>query len=952
MRLTVNGKRYELDIPPSKLLLDVIREDLGLTGTKYGCGTGECGVCTVLFDGKPVTSCTMLVAQAKNHEITTIEGIRDDPLFRRIEDAFIAKGAVQCGYCTPGTVLTAFYFLKTGKKTREEIRKTLSAVSCRCGCYQKAIDAIESIVKGKKLTVDPSTTSKVVGKKIGRVDIAEKIEGKAIYTVDLKPLKNSLFLKFARSPYAFAKIEEIDTKKAEKVEGVELILTHKNVPDVKFTTAGQSYPEPSPYDTKVLNDTVRYYGEPVAVVAASSEEIAAAAIELIEVKYRPLTPVFDPKEALKDDIKVHPEGNVVAELHTEVGDVDKGFKEADFTIEREYETQIQKHIHLEPYASFSYWDGDKIIVETGSQVVFHCRRILSKILGLPMNRIIVRSRTIGGGFGDRQEMTLEHYVALVTLKTGKPAWASLTREEQFFLSRRRHNTEIKVKIGAKSSGELTAISMEALSDTGAYGSHAPTVAANIGSMTLPLYTKVCKNIRFDAKAVYTNKPIAGALRGYGTAQGGFALESAMDELAELIGMDPIDLRLRNLIEEGDIDPISEVLSEGGKAMPRRINSCGITEALIEGRKIFGWDKKIKEVKEGMTRGMGVACAMKGSGVAGFELASSLAKLNEDGTVVVTMGASDIGQGAESAIAQIAAQAIGVDLDDIRVVAADTERTLFDMGTYACSVTYVTGEAVRRAGEDLKKKVIKYTSKLMGETEGDLGVEDGRAYVKKDPSKFVTLKDVATEAVYKTTKEQLIGIGSAEDLLSPPPFTAHFVQVAVDRETGKVEIERYLDMTDIGTVINPMAAEGQMEGQVAQGIGYALFEEVILDKEGKITNPDLTNYKIASSMDVPDVETEFIKTYEPTGPFGAKGAGEVSLVAVAPALANAIYNATGMRFRRLPITRERIALKGGLADEELAKEDGPSFQRSTEKNSRYRVRKHGRESSPKGSDYCC
>jgi putative selenate reductase molybdopterin-binding subunit len=907
INLKVNGKRFELEVPPSKRLLDVIREDLGLTGTKYGCGTGECGACTILLDGKPVPSCIMLAAQANNQEITTIEGVQTHPLFKKIEEAFIAKGAVQCGYCTPAMVLTTLYLLeKKPKATREEIEELISGVYCRCGCYQKVIDAIELIVKGEKAQFASSAHSHIVGERIGRIDLKDKIRGKAIYAIDLKPFamwrfKDLLYLKFLRSPYPFAKIKSINLKEAEALEGVELVLTYKNVPRVKFTTAGQAYPEPSPYDTRVLNNPVRYVGEPVAVVAARNEEIAEDALKLIKVEYEPLEPVFDPDEAMKPNApKIHPKGNLIAELHKRIGNINQGFKKAEVRLEREYETQIQKHIHLEPYACLTHWELGKLVVETSSQVVFHCRRILSHILNLPMGKLRVRSWTIGGGFGDKQELTLEHYAALITLKTRKPVWASLTREEQFYLSRRRHSAKVKIKLGAKRSGEFTAISMEALSDTGAYGAHGITVTTNIGGMTLPLYTKNCKSLAFDAKVVYTNKPIAGALRGYGTPQGAFPLECAIDELAECLKIDPIDLRLKNLISEGDIDPVFEVLSEGGKAAPRRINSCQLAKALEEGRKLFDWNKK-------KGKGIGVACGMKGSGVAGFELSASLARLNEDGTVTLTMGASDIGQGAESAIAQIGAQAIGTKLEDVEVIAADTDRTLFDMGTYASSVTYVTGEAVRRAGINLKKKILKHAAKLMGRRTKDLDIKDGEVYVKEEPNDFVTLKEVAMKAVYGSKKEQLVGIGNAEDLTSPPPFTAHFVEVKVDEQTGQVKIVRYLNLTDIGTVINPTAAEGQLEGSIAQGIGYALFEEVKLDKQGNILNPDLTNYKIPSALDLPKIETRFIKTYEPTGPFGAKSAGEICLAPVAPAIANAIYDAIGVRFRELPITKEKIAM---------------------------------------------
>jgi len=889
----INGRKANVECDPQKSLLSVIREDLGLTGTKYCCGSGECGACTILFDGVPVTSCIMVAAQANGHRIETIEGIREKKEFKDIEEAFIAKGALQCGYCTPAFALHAYYILtsRNKKMTRDEIRREIAGVYCRCGSYQKVIDAIEALLNGEAIEIPSAEASDIVGTGVERKDYREKIEGRAIYAYDLKPLlKGALYIKFLRSPHAFAKIKRIDTS---RVKGAELILTHENVPDIYFTTAGQSYPEPSPYDTKVLNNPVRYVGEPVAIVAANSEELAEEALKNILVEYELLEPIFDPEEALKTERRIHPKGNVVGEIHGVVGDPAKGFKEADVIVDREYEVQMQKHVHLEPYASLSYWDKNTLVVETGSQVVYHCRRTISRILGLPENRIRVLSRTMGGGFGDRQEMTLEHYVSLVTFITGKPCFASLTREEQFFLSRRRHSANIRVRLGAKRDGELTAMSMEALSDTGAYGSHGVTVTTNMGSMTLPLYTKHCKNITFDGTVVYTNKPVAGAFRGYGTVQGGFALESAMDELAEMLGMDLVDLRLENVIEEGALDPVSEVLSEGGDAIPRKIESCGIEEALKKGRELFDWDRKRREGKA-----VGMACGMKGSGVAGFEFANATARLNEDGTITVSIGASDIGQGAESAMAQIAAEASGISFKDVHVISADTERAPFDMGTYASSVTYVTGMAVKRAAEDLRKKILQRAERIYGK-----GKELKNSMLGDKP-----VKGFAMDCFYSSDREELCGKGSAIDLTSPPPFTAHFVELDVNKGTGEVKIERYLSMSDIGTVINPIAAEGQIEGGILQGIGYALFEEMLLDEKGKLLNANLTNYKIPSALDAPDIESYFIKSNEPSGPFGAKSCGEISIVPVAPAIASAIYRVTGIRFRKLPITREKIALQ--------------------------------------------
>jgi len=892
----INGEHRALECDAQKSLLSVIREDLGLTGTKYCCGSGECGACTILFDGKPVTSCIMIAGQAKGHTIETIEGIRSKDIFGRIEDAFISNGALQCGYCTPAFILNAFYFLSQREKaTREEIRRGISGVYCRCGSYQKVIDAVDSLINGRTCETGEKTGSEVVGKAVERKDFREKVEGRAVYAYDIKPRikgrSDVLYLKFLRSSHAFAEIKSIDVSRVP--EGVELILTNENVPDIYFTTAGQSYPEASPYDTRVLNNPVRYVGEPVAIVAAESEEIAEEALKQISVEYEVKTAVLEAEESLKNETRIHPKGNIVGEIHRSIGDLESGFREADVIIDRTYETQMQKHVHLEPYASFSYWDKNVLTVETGSQVVYHCRRTIARILDLPENRIRVLSHTMGGGFGDRQEMTLEHYVSLVTFLTGKPCFASLNREEQFFISRRRHNAKIRIKIGAKKSGELTAVSMEALSDTGAYGSHGVTVTTNMGSMTLPLYTRHCKNIGFDATIVYTNKPIAGAFRGYGTTQGGFALESAMDELAETLGVDPVELRLDNVIEQGAVDPISEILGEGGEAVARRMESCGIEEALKKGRELFEWDRKKREGKA-----IGVACGMKGSGVGGFEFANATAKLNEDGSVTVAIGAADIGQGAESAMAQIAAQASGISFKDINVISADTERSPFDMGTYASSVTYVTGMAVKRAAEDLRERIQHRYERLHGK----------RPELKNSMLDKTPLKDFAMECFYGNDREELSGRGSATDVTSPPPFAAHFVELEVNRATGEVRIVKYIAMSDIGKVINPLAAEGQMHGAILQGLGYALFEDMLLDENGKLLNPDLTNYKIPSALDAPDIENHFVETYEPSGPFGAKSCGEIAFVPVAPAIASAVYRATGKRFRKLPMTREKVAMK--------------------------------------------
>ncbi|KXB00845.1 hypothetical protein AKJ40_00355 [candidate division MSBL1 archaeon SCGC-AAA259M10] len=757
----------------------------------------------------------------------------------------------------------------------------------------------------------------VLGKNVERTDAKRKVEGKTVFgfdygTIAKKRFENLIHTKIVRSEHAHAEIENIDTSKAEKMQGVVKVFTHEDVPDVKFTTAGQAYPEPSPYDTRVLNEKVRFYGEPIAIVAAESEEIAEKASEKIEVEYKELPVLLDMEEALDSEVEIHEGGNLQDEIDVEVGNTEKAIENSDVVVDREYETPIQKHCHMEPHACVSRIDENgKLFIESTNQVVYHVRRILSKIFDLPLKDIRVKSWEIGGGFGDKQELGIEHYASLVTLETGRPALVYFDREEQFFFSRRRHGAKLRVRIGADEDGTLNGIHIDALSDTGGYGTHGVTVSSNMGTMTLPVYTKHCENLKFTAKVIYTNKPPGGAFRGYGTVQGGFALESAMDELSEELEIDPVELRLKNAIEENMLDPISKVISEGGKIIPREIKSCGLTETLERGRKLFEWEKKKKQTRkenDSKKYGVGVASAMKGSGVAGFELASSKIKLNEDGSVLVTTGASDMGQGLESVLCQIVAETVGIELEDVDIISADTDEPTFSMGTYASSGTYMEGNAVNKAAKELKEKILRRAADMMDESPQVLETGDGKVFMKENPDESLKIREVAMDTIYGEKKTQLEGFGDAEDIISPPPFSTHFVEVEVDEETGKVEITKYLTLSDIGIPLNPTAAEGQIEGAVAQGIGLALHENLEFDEKGCIKNPFFKDYHIPTSVEVPEIETELIKTYEPTGPYGAKSVGEIGTVPPAPAIANAIYDATGKRFRKLPIKPDEIIEK--------------------------------------------
>lgn len=766
----------------------------------------------------------------------------------------------------------------------------------------------------KEFEIKKEGKGRVLGKSVDRTDAKRKVRGKAIYgydygTIAKKKFDDLLYTEILKSSKAHAKIKNIDTSEAEKVDGVVKIFTHEDVPDVKFTTAGQAYPEPSPYDTKVLNEKVRFMGEPVAIVAAESESAAREASNKIEVEYEELPVILDPEKSLESDVKIHEDGNLTEEIDVEVGDPEEGFEESDVIIEENYSTPIQKHIHLEPHACVAHVDNNgRLIVETTNQVVYHIRRILSRIFDKKERDVRVKSWELGGGFGDKQEMIDEHYASLVALATGRPTLVQFTRIEQFLLSRRRHAAKLNIKIGSDKEGNVKALHLDAVSDTGGYGTHGMTVTANMGTMTLPLYTKNSENLKFTARVAYTNKPPAGAYRGYGTIQGGFALECAMDELAEELDMDPIELRVKNAIEEGDVDPFSKVLSEGGKIIPRKIMSCGLTETLEEGGKIFNWSEKKEQKKSSgkKKRGIGIASAMKGSGVPGFELSSAIIKLNEDGSIFVSIGGSDLGQGLESVVSQIAAETVGVELEDVRVVLADTDNTPHSMGVYASSGTYMEGNAVRKAGEELREKIIERAAEMMDKEKQDLGAGNGEVYVKENPNEKISIEEIAMDTIYgETSKTQLIGFGDAECFASPPPFTTHFVEVEIDEETYDLNITKYLNLTDVGTAINPREVEGQIEGSIVQGLGFSIFEEMKFSEDGKLLNPTLGTYTIPTSLDAPEIETKLVKTHEPTGPFGAKSVGEVCIVPPAPVVANAIYDAIGVRIRDLPITKEKI-----------------------------------------------
>jgi putative selenate reductase molybdopterin-binding subunit len=601
-----------------------------------------------------------------------------------------------------------------------------------------------------------------------------------------------------------------------------------------------------------------------------------------------------------------PKRNLATYIHMELGNVDEALKTADYVFEGEYEVPRVQQTPIEPFVCISYWDeDDRMVFRTSTQVPFHARRILAPVLGLPIKRIRVIKPRVGGGFGDKQEMVLEDLVALLALRTGQPVRYEMTRAEELIAARHRHPQRITMTMGVMRDGRIVANRMRVLADTGAYGSHALTVQGNTGQKVLPLYP--CANIHFQMQCVYTNTPICGAFRGYGAPQGFFALESHVDAIARELGMDPLELRRLNHIKLGQTDPLSAKLGEGRHGLVRVVHSSGLEEAIRRGAEAIGWGHKRPASAPHLRRGLGVALAMQGSGIAGVDWAAATVKLNDDGSVNLLVGATDIGQGSDTVLAQICAETLGLPVGKVIVTSSDTDLTPFDVGAYASSTTYVSGGAVARAAREVRDQLAAIVARKWGCAPADLAFGGDR--VTGPPAadgapRHMSMGEAAYVALYEA-KTQPAATASHMSEDSPPPFAAQFADVEVDIETGEVHVRRLVSAIDCGIPINPQLTEGQIEGAVSQALGYALFEQVLLDDRGRVRNPNFLDYKLATAMDMPEMVTILVPTDEPSGPFGAKAAGEVPIDGPAPAILNAIADAAGVRLTELPATPERV-----------------------------------------------
>ena len=761
---------------------------------------------------------------------------------------------------------------------------------------------------------------KVVNNKTHSIDGTALMQGKGKYTDDLAE-QGSLVIKILRSPHAFAHIKSIDVSEAQKLNGVVLVLTYKDVPHVSFSRAGQGYPEPSPHDKFILDEYVRYVGDEVAMVAAIDERVAEEALKLIKVEYEVLEPVLDFETAYENKSVIHPEDgikemfpigfdpkkNVAASYEMQVGDVEKELAKSDVVVDETFYSQAQAHAMLETHSSNARLDmHNRLVIYSSTQTPFHMRRIMATTLGLPVSKIRFIKPRVGGGFGGKQAFHGEMFCALTTLKTGRPSKLVYTREEVFGASYTRHPMRIRMRVGAMKDGRINAIDCRSLSDTGAYGEHSLTVFMIVGSKVLPLYNKV-DAVRYGGLVVYTNHVPAGAYRGYGAIQGNYALESTIDILAEKLGMDPKVLREKNSMKEKETSPIFEIMGEGTKGTAMIMESCKLPYCISRGAELIDWNKNWPRVKVSDTkvRGYGMAIAMQGSGIPFMDMGSCSIKLNDGGSYNVTVGATDIGQGSDTLIAQIVAEELQTSVDNILVYSSDTDLTPFDCGAYASSTTYISGNAAWRAAIKMRERLIKEAAEYLGEKPENVEF-DGKIFTSKD--KTVSLYDLSVQWLYNKNLHQASVTESYFGHVSPPPFMAAYAEVEVDLETGEYEVLNYVTVTDCGTTINPMLARGQVEGGIVQGLGMACYEDVKYDKKGNLLSNNFLSYHIPTHKEIHKLTSEFADSYEPTGPFGAKSVGEIGIDTPPAVICNAIYNATGVRVHTLPITPEKI-LKG-------------------------------------------
>ncbi|MDP4504848.1 molybdopterin-dependent oxidoreductase [Nonomuraea turcica] len=869
MRIEVNGQVFTAQPRPGQCLRTLLRE-LGLFGVKKGCDAGDCGACTVHIDGRPVHSCLFPAFRAAGHQVTTIEGLSSGARPHPLQRDFLAAQGFQCGFCTAGMIMTVAA-LDPGQQ--QDLPRSLKGNLCRCSGYRAIDDAIHGIAHAED-TTDPGESC---GRNLPAPAGPDIVTGAARYTLDVA-MEGLLHLKLLRSPHAHARIVAIDTSAARAVPGVRAVFTHEDAPKRLYSSGRHENPDDDPSDTLLFDDVVRFTGQRVAAVVADSVAAAEEGCRRLVVDYEVLPGVFDPEEAMAPGSPLlhgdkgagrhiaRPERNIAAEVHGDVGDVEAAFEQADAIHEHTYVSHRVQHAHLETHASIAWVDGSgRLVVRTSSQVPFLTKRALCSLFDLPEEKVRVVCGRVGGGFGAKQEMLTEDVVALAALRTGRPVQLEFTRQEEFEATVTRHPVSVDVKAGARSDGTLTALRLRVVANTGAYGNHA-CIVFHTCNESIGVYR--CANKKVDGYAVYTNTVPAGAFRGYGLSQGVFAVESAIDELAHAIGMDPVAFRERNIIRPGD-DMVSFHTPSADEA---RIGSYGLDQCLaLVDEALNRGNGAQPPAEDGWSVGKGVALSMIDTIPPRGHRAEARIRLSTDGGYRLAVGMAEFGNGTTTVHQQLAAAVLGTTVDRIRIEQADTDHVGHDTGAFGSTGTTVTGLAVTRAAEALRDRIAA----------------------------------VGGQRAAQAADKELHAVGTSDGAPCSVAFNVHGFRVAVCAGTGEIRILQSVHGADAGRVINPMQCRGQIEGGVAQALGAALYESFVVDEAGHVTTATFRNYHIPSFGDVPRTEVYFAETSDVLGPLGAKSMSESPFNPVAPALANAVRDATGIRFGTLPLARDRV-----------------------------------------------
>ncbi len=952
MKITfvLDGAERTVHADPGLCAVKLLK-DMGIDSVRNSDdGHGFAGSDTILLDGKIVGANLLIAGQLDGRDVKTVNSQRTGRTLSFVQKALIEAGCVQSGYNSPAAALMiADLIERVPAPTRADVVDALSGLFNRATGYEQFFEAVRIAVAKKHETeyaMPPSPsfggTSRYIGKRIPKVDAARLVAGEKAFVED-RVEKDACILKVLRSPHAHANIVRIDTSAAEDLDGVVAVFTHANVPQRPYSQAGQGFPEPSPYDRVLLDTKVRHYGDRVAAVLAEDEETALNALNLIEVDYEVLPHVMTYDEAKAEDAPLlhdgpiryvngapdnleelnaaadpnetpviyqfpiggNPRKNIAASVEGGIGDVEKGFSEADVVIERTYETSQIQCTPLEMHTTYVKPEGDRIIIHASTQVPYHLRRIVATQLGIPENKVRVIKERVGGGYGSKQDILLDELAAWAAWTTARPVFHQYTRREEFIACSTRKPMRIRVKLGAKKDGKLTAMRMDVESNQGAYGAHALTVPMNGVSKSLPLF--LCDNAFFTVTAYYSNIPPTGAYQGYGAPKGNYAMQMAVKELAVELGMDHYALIEKNRVRKGSVLEILKCLGEGREGAAAAVDSCGLDEALKKGIKLIEWGKKEVSDNPDIKIGKGLCIIQQGSGLPGLDQGNCTIKMLGDGTFLVQSGGADLGTGLDTVVTKMVAEILKADIKNVTVNSGDTDTAPFDKGAYASSGTYFSGGAAYNAAEKMREKILMESAAILERFPEDLHLEfPGIIADAASGEKLMDFSKLAWHTQGGEGSGQIIASSSFVTDKFSFPYGAHFAQVAVNIRTGKVKIEKYYALQDCGVPVNPELAKGQVFGAVMKSIGHAMYEEMLFDGEGRCLNPDLRSYGVPMIGDVPDdFRVDLVETDDPHGPFGAKSVSEISVNGAAPVLANAIHDACGIWMRKWPFSPENI-----------------------------------------------